>query len=279
MSLFDNAIQSIQIGLDDYMHDDRLVSSVRNIYAGILLLFKHKLLLLGGEDSSAALIKQVVVPTLNSDGVVIWKGVGNKTIDVATIKSRLTSLGISVDWKIFDRINKHRNEIEHFFSPSTEDEVANLLADCFIIISKFLTDHLNTNAIEVLGEDSWQILLHAYEVFEFEIENTAHTICTLDFHHEIIRDIFTDFCCISCSSPLVKPTQLGIKAERSLFFCAECGSKYSYDDICNAGVPDLCLRNPSSNAKQSIVSFSNCEFCNEGLYIIEHRVCTSCGCN
>ena len=64
MSLFDNAIRSIQIGLQDYAYDDRLVSSVRNIHAGILLLFKYKLIILSGEGSNAALVKQKIVPFL-----------------------------------------------------------------------------------------------------------------------------------------------------------------------------------------------------------------------
>lgn len=92
VSSFDNAIRSIQTGLNDYWRDDRLVSSVRNLYAGILLLFKHKLFILSTPGSNAALIKQNVTSVLNESGVLIWKGVGSKTIDVAEIKSRFQSL-------------------------------------------------------------------------------------------------------------------------------------------------------------------------------------------
>jgi hypothetical protein len=44
-SLFDNAIQSIQIGIEDYEHNDpkRALSAVRNFYAGTLLLAKEVL--------------------------------------------------------------------------------------------------------------------------------------------------------------------------------------------------------------------------------------------
>ena len=43
--LFDNAIQSIQLGVEDYQNDDpkRAVSAVRNFYAGVLLLAKEVL--------------------------------------------------------------------------------------------------------------------------------------------------------------------------------------------------------------------------------------------
>ena len=278
MSLLDNAVRSIQIGLNDYQYDDRLVSSVRNIYAGILLLFKYKLLLLSGEETNAALIKQNVVPTLDAHGVVIWKGVGNKTIDVAGIKSRFKSLGISVEWDAFDRINKHRNEIEHFFSPLSEDEIAELLADCFIIIKSFLSDHLSVDARIVLGDEAWQILLHAYDVYNYEVENNTRLISTLIFHHGVIKEIFLKFCCLNCSSPLVQPIQLGVEAENSIFCCAECKVKYSYDDICNMGIPDLYIGSFSMGFEESSCPFSNCDICEQGLFLKEFRVCTACGC-
>jgi len=277
MSIFDNAIQSIQIGLDDYLHDNRLVSSVRNIYAGILLLFKYKLVLLSGDETNAVLIKQNIVPVMDSYGTVIWKGMGNKTIDVVGIKSRFKSLGISVDWKIFDRISRHRNEVEHFFSPSSEDEVTELLADCFIVISRFLSEQLSMDAKEVLGEESWQVLLHAYEVYEFEVENSARTINALEFYHDVIKRIFLAFRCIRCSSPLIKPSQLGGEAEESSFCCAECDAGYTYDDVCNMGVPDFYLSSFWSGVAGNEHPFSNCKECEQGLFLKEFRVCTACG--
>lgn len=277
MSLLDNAIRSIQIGLDDYQSDERLVSSVRNIYAGILLLFKHKLFLLSGKETNAALIKQSVVPTIDSQGAVVWKGVGNKTIDVAGIKSRFKSLGIPVDWNTFDRISKHRNEIEHFFSPLSEDEASELLADCFIIISRFLSNNLNLDARGVLGDEAWQILLHAYQVYAYEIEKKSLAIDSLVFHHDIIKRIFVEFCCLSCSSPLVQPTRSGA-AEDATFCCAECESKYSYDDICNMGVSELYISSFWAGLEEISRPFSNCEICYQGLYLKEYRVCTACGC-
>jgi hypothetical protein len=44
-SLFDNAIQSIQIGIEDYEANEpkRALSAVRNFYAGTLLLAKEVL--------------------------------------------------------------------------------------------------------------------------------------------------------------------------------------------------------------------------------------------
>jgi hypothetical protein len=44
-TILENAVQSIQIGVEDYESDDprRMLSAIRNVTAGILLLFKEKI--------------------------------------------------------------------------------------------------------------------------------------------------------------------------------------------------------------------------------------------
>ncbi|WP_283131461.1 hypothetical protein [Enterovibrio norvegicus] len=122
MSILKNAVDSIAIGLEDFESDDdrRIISSTRNIFAGILLLFKHRLCELSPDDSDEALIKQKVLPAIDATGAVNWIGQGKKTVDVQNIKDRFKSLGIEVDWKRLERINKYRNDIEHYYSTEVD---------------------------------------------------------------------------------------------------------------------------------------------------------------
>ncbi len=76
------------------------------MYAGILLLFKHKLALLSPAGSDDVLIKKRVSPKLGKAGEIIWAGEGGKTVDVRQIKERFESLGIDTHW---DRIKKINN--------------------------------------------------------------------------------------------------------------------------------------------------------------------------
>ena len=64
MSIIQNAIDSIQIGVEDFqsVDDRRSVSAVRNIAAGILLLYKEKLCQLSPDDNKELLIKQNIRP-------------------------------------------------------------------------------------------------------------------------------------------------------------------------------------------------------------------------
>jgi len=79
MSLLQNAIDSIQVGVEDYRMDDdrRYLSAVRNICAGILLLYKEKLKRLSPLYDKEVLIKQSITTlrTISSgDDAVIAKG-------------------------------------------------------------------------------------------------------------------------------------------------------------------------------------------------------------
>lgn len=57
-----NAVASVQIGVEDYLSDDprRVLSAVRNLSAGILLLFKERLRELSPTNSDEVLIKQQI---------------------------------------------------------------------------------------------------------------------------------------------------------------------------------------------------------------------------
>jgi hypothetical protein len=114
-TILKNAVTSIQLGIEDYLSADerRSLSAVRNLTAGLLLLFKEKLRRLSPADSGEALIKKVLRPTMGADGSLRMQGHGKKTVDVQEIKERFQSLGVNVDFKRVDRIIDLRNEIEH----------------------------------------------------------------------------------------------------------------------------------------------------------------------
>ena len=144
MSIIQNAIDSIQIGIEDYESDDdrRSVSAVRNISAGVLLLYKEKLCQLSPDDSKELLIKQNIRPVQNDDGEIIFEGKGNKTVDVQSIKERFKSLKVTVDWTRFDEINKLRNDLEHYYTAMSPDAVREIVAKSFLLIRDFLSEYL-----------------------------------------------------------------------------------------------------------------------------------------
>lgn len=83
MNILKNSIDSIQLGIDDFEsnEDKRIISSVRNLYAGILLLFKELLLRLSPSSSNEVLLKTLVLPLKQSNGTIFFKGIGKKTVN------------------------------------------------------------------------------------------------------------------------------------------------------------------------------------------------------
>jgi hypothetical protein len=78
--LLHNAIKSIQIGLEDSesKDDGRLRSAVRNLYSGIVLLFKEKLREMSPEGSNEVLLKAKITPVMGSNGKVVFVGYGKR---------------------------------------------------------------------------------------------------------------------------------------------------------------------------------------------------------
>src|SRR5712691_8295622 len=115
-TILKNAVASIQIGVEDYLSDDgrRALSAVRNITAGILLLFKEKLRRLSPAGSDEVLIKKTMSPVIGRQGTVDFLGSGKKTVDVYEIEERFRSLKVSADFKRLQAVIDIRNNIEHY---------------------------------------------------------------------------------------------------------------------------------------------------------------------
>ncbi|MGC3094520.1 hypothetical protein [Pseudomonas aeruginosa] len=100
MTILQNAVDSILLGIEDYeaakKSHVRILSAIRNLTAGLILLFKHKLLELSPADSDEVLLKSKIQPRLDSNGQLNWIGKGSKTVDVDEIIDRLTALGVVV---------------------------------------------------------------------------------------------------------------------------------------------------------------------------------------
>ena len=93
-TILKNAVASIHIGVEDYLSDDerRSLSAVRNLTAGVLLLFKERLRRLSPPDSDDLLVKKTLSPTMDKQGALRLVGEGKRTVSrVASDERRLTT--------------------------------------------------------------------------------------------------------------------------------------------------------------------------------------------
>jgi hypothetical protein len=280
LSILKNAVDSIALGLEDYetstADERRIISCTRNIYAGILLLFKHKLSSLSDPNTDEALIKERVNPKI-IDNKVLWVGKGKKTVDYQNIKDRFESLGITVDWKRIESINKYRNDVEHYFSSAEHSAVQGLISNSFIIIRDFISEQLKVDPKELLGDEPWSTLIEVHEVYEKEKEDCVSSLETLDFFSETISEAFVSFSCNECGSDLIFSKELKKGAVESEFVCKSCDATYSYEDIASSAIKDHFHSETYSAMKDGVDSpIADCPFCG-GVYLFEEKICAECG--
>src|SRR6266404_660376 len=161
MDLLTNAIESIQVGVEDYQSGTRprLLSAVRNIHAGVLLLFKEALRRESPPDTNDVLMMARMLPLRDARGIV-FVGDGTKTVDVGQIQERLEGIGYkyATDWKRLRRINAVRNDVEHRYPTVDQKALQGLISDSFIVIRDFIKEQLYEDPVALLGQETWQTM-------------------------------------------------------------------------------------------------------------------------
>ncbi|AEG00418.1 hypothetical protein [Methylomonas methanica] len=276
-----NAVQSIQIGVEDYQSSDprRALSAIRNITAGILLLFKERLRELSPPDSDEVLIKQRIQPEFDANGVVVFRGEGKKTVDVQQIEERFSSLGIEIDWRLFKKIVGIRNEIEHYCTTESTDRIKELVADSFIIIRNFLSGQLGYEPIDLLGEQIWGVLLDVAEVYQRELDDCRKAISLIEWNSDAMSNMAIHLRCSQCDSALIKPIDHDTESNYSLeFSCSTCGFVSSIDEMTEAALNEAFeyeIYYAVKNGGDSPID--TCPDCGRETFIVAEDLCAACG--
>ncbi len=273
MSIYKNAIDSILMGLDDYKvalggDERRYISSTRNLFAGILLLFKEKLSQLSPDGTDEILIKKKIVPVLDAAGSVVFKAQGDKTVEVQDIQSLFKSLKITTDWKRVDKINNYRNNIEHYYSNEDKDSVRGLLADCFLVIRDFISKELKLDPKEELGQDAWEQLINISEVFEAEKKDCENKLDVLGLNLLAIEAI-KEFHCENCLSSLITVIDDDIK-------CKSCEQKFNVDSLIEGALTNKYKYSWHDIKDGGEPKLIDCPFCLKHTYLLSENKCMAC---
>lgn len=276
-----NAVQSIQIGVEDYQSSDprRVLSAIRNITAGILLLFKERLRELSPPDSNEVLIKQRVLPEVDVNGQVVYKGKGKKTVDVQQIEERFSSLSIETNWKLFKSIVEIRNDIEHYCTTESADRLKELIADSFIIIRNFVSSQLGYEPVDLLGEQTWSVLLEIAEVYNRELDECQEAIGLIDWNSDAMSEMAEYLRCPQCHSALVKPIDPDTESNYSLeFSCSSCAHVSGIDEMAESALSESFEYEIYSAMKDGErPPIDTCPDCGRETFILAEDLCAACG--
>lgn len=282
-TLLDNAVSSIQIGVEDHISTDprRVLSAVRNISAGVLLLFKEKLRQLSPVDSDEVLIKQNIRAVRVVSDSIKFVGSGAKTVDVQQIKERFKSLGIDTHWARVDAIIKVRNDVEHYLSAEPASRLRELIADTFIVVRDFVAHELRLEAHVLFGEETWSVMLAVSDVYEAQRRACLAELDKLEWWSPGMARASEFLRCAHCGSDLVKPEGTGAKsAELQLqhLICTACNTSMILEDVIQSALDECFFADQYyAMTKGGDPPLDYCEHCGSVSYIVEDGLCAKCG--
>ncbi|CAE1141655.1 hypothetical protein [Serratia sp. Tan611] len=306
--LLENALTSIRLGVEDFNKSqrsldaggdpDRALSAVRNLFSGVLLLFKYKIAKSVDESSDAASLifnPPEVLPVPDGSGGVKWEPSGKfkkSTIDVGTIKKRFEGFGIDVDWRVINKLQDCRNHLEHLHPANTLGEVADFVAELFPVLRDFIQQQLDEHPGDLLGE-SWQIMLAHHNFFVDTRKENDKKWLTAGVPEQMLS-LTTIAKCEVCGSLLIAPNTdqldggetVKFNEESLLYHCLACNNyglaaqllidtlnEDNFVDPRNGGEPIIetcysCHHETFDTIKQ------RCLWCDEEL---DHKDCVNCG--
>jgi DNA-directed RNA polymerase subunit M/transcription elongation factor TFIIS len=283
MSLLINAVESIQVGVEDYLMDDsrRYLSAVRNICAGILLLYKEKLRRLSPSHDEEILIKKDIKPSYDNEGNVIFISKGKKTVDVQEIRDRFSNLKVQVAWEEFDDLNKLRNDIEHYYTNKSPDAIREIVAKSFILIRDFISKHLEEEPRQLLGDKCWQALLETAEVYAAEEEICIKSLEQIDWKYQTLKDALKKIRCPACHSSLIKTDDDGEEEDNyddsTPLICSSCGEKFNFGDVVEQGLSDsLAVQTHRARKDGEEAPLDQCPGCYRNTYMLAEEHCAVC---
>lgn len=199
-TLFDNAIQSIQLGIEDYQHNDpkRALSAVRNFYAGTLLIAKEVLVRAAPKADLKAVIGSKFVPVPDGKGGVTYEA-SNKTVDFAEIGDRFKLFGLKIDKSALADLNKIRNDMEHYYTNASGKKVREAIARAFpVVVDMF--KQLHEEPAKHLGK-CWDIMLEVKAVYDQELAESVASFDKVDWKSNAVAN--AERICPTCGSRLV----------------------------------------------------------------------------
>lgn len=199
--LFENAVLSIQMGVEDFQSDDerRPVSALRNFYAGVLLLGKQCLLEAAPGADPMEVLASRFAPVLDSNGELAYAPKGAQTIDLAEMRERFKGFGLNWPAGNIQELQTLRNTLEHYHSSASKDAIRQGIASCFPLVEGFFAI-LERSPKAELGE-AWDVMLAETKFFAQLKSACDATFAEISWWDEISER--SAVCCPACGSSLV----------------------------------------------------------------------------
>lgn len=229
-SLFDNAVASIRMGVEDFRQQDpdRDISAVRNFYAGVLLLAKEALIRAAPNADPALVIGAKLKPVPDGAGGIEMAQVGHTTVDFQQISDRAKDFGVHIDHKALKALNTIRNDMEHHYTDESATAIRAAISKGFPVAAS-LFRQMDEVPTELLG-DAWTTMLETKELYDQELLEARATLDKVAWHSPSLSGASLQ--CGECKSELVEQTDPDNESQDCVELrCRTCGDFPDLADI------------------------------------------------
>lgn len=289
-SLLNNALQSIQIGIEDFGSPEprRVLSTVRNLYAGILLLLKEELRRRSPPDSDGVLIRARTEFKTREDGSVIVVGKGRNTVDVRQIEERLTSIGTSLSaedtkrlWADLAKFQSLRNDIEHYRTKAPKAEIRSVIVVATALVRLIIAELLGEDPATLLGDECWSVMLKEETVYKDQKAVCEASLAPIAWDTDALGEAVPLLRCGWCQSELIGQKDKANSSQQAVtFVCAACSGEDDADD--GEWLMDAVLRSKGIDAFHDPSDpdggpIDDCPECGRAGLVVADAECVFCG--
>lgn len=277
-SLFENAIASIRMGVEDYRQQDsdRDVSAVRNFYAGVLLLAKETLIRKAPLADAQLVIGARLKPVPDGQGGIEMAKVGHTTIDFQQIADRAADFGISLDHQALRALNKIRNDMEHHYTSESATAIRAAISKGFPVVAS-LFRQLSEEPAACLG-DAWTVMLETKELYDQELSDARSTLEKIQwFSPSITPELFK---CEHCQSELIEQVESDNEQQNAAELrCRTCGEELDMVEMIERALEsvygtDTYIRYKDAGEDGPIY---DCPACERSTLVEGEDGCANCG--
>lgn len=282
--LLDNAVASIQLGIEDFQNDGdprRILTAIRNLHAGVLLLCKEVLRRLSPPDSNEVLVKTKQIAKKTPSGSIVFVGSGIHTVNETQIKDRFQNLAIKTDISNLKKLSTIRNDIEHYYTSNPKHLLEAAIVATLPIIRDIVLHELKEEPVKLLGDKCWSLFLAVSKLYTEEEARCKASFASIDWVSDVLRKAYdeSEFKCSECGSPLLRQKNHENDEEEAIeFVCAHCGAEPSRETVIQEAVSEVLSVESYIAAKDGGDDpVLPCPECSSDAYVMEENRCAVCG--
>lgn len=271
-AIFSNAIDAISLATEDYQMASksprRILSCLRNIFAGLLLLMKAKLY----PDH-----KELIITKRNNDGSV------RNTIQYKNLLNEYTAINPTIIRKTLDQVQRQRNDLEHFYINDSPPIIDESVCACFYVICNILSNDFKQSPQEALGSKNWNILMNIQSVYEESRKECQASLSSVSWPSESILDALGYMPCPSCRATLRKIKTVAEKPIDRILECYSCKQQINLWDLIHNFEQDVIIsatwdgETATCPSYEEMDLFALCPRCENKTFWKAELSCLSCG--